>query len=1054
MTRAEQIRNIGRSQFSEGELIENDSLQLLEKELGWTVIKCSKENKVHRWNEKTPILTEIFCNSLRKLNPWINDEHAREVIAILEKNIFENFDIKTNRDKYYLIRDGVDVSNKESGGVNKKKKVTLIDFNNPENNTFIAVSQLRLKGYYSEFLGIPDLVGFVNGIPLLFAEFKRYDIQPKEGYDNNYKNYLEEIPQLFAFNAFCVFSNGNETKVGAVGSPWEYYSNWNRLEEDEEGNTDISVLLRGMCNKNNFLDLFQNFIIFQKTKERLVKIVARNHQFLGVNLAFKSYEQRKEKEGKLGTFWHTQGSGKSLSMLFFAEKIKRKCGGNPIFIILCDRKELETQIYETFSEVGVLDSNRNCKVESKEDLKEKLKAKHSYVFSLIHKFHNASLTPIDEDREIIIIVDEAHRTQYGSMSVSLYKFLPKASRIGFTGTPLLSREEITSRYFGDYVSTYDFQKAIEDKVTVPLLYENRACKIKNIINPEINREMYREFNEGSRLPSDWKSKKQIWMREDRLKKNAEDFVAYYSGTERMFMGKVMYVCLNKVACVLMKNYVQEYWNKEIERLERSLSSYSPEEEETIQEIKRKIFEMKRTDMEIVYSSGGVDEDQIYEYDTDIEIPKSINEKEAEKRFKRRDGDDTGERRNLKIVFVCAMWMTGFDVKCLSFLVLDKLLKAHTLMQAIARPNRVDEGKDRGFILDYLNCSEALKDALKDWGAFRKKGEGDDKEVVIQETSKIIDNIIEIVFRIESFLARNGVSLVTFLNKTPEEKRKMFPIIKEKVIKKWYKDQINEKCEKLFLELKYVVHTDLPSDTYEKIDGIKAIYRIIKADVENKDKWQVKLTRILKKYIKADVNQENFLREISEEEIKNLSELIVSNPRSSKQSIFEDLKKDLRKIIEKNLDDNPTTINFFQEYNEIIDKWNEEIDPKEQERIFEELINFAKRAEEETVRFAKEGFASVQELVIYDICRKINYNGDIQELKDFCVDFIKIMKGYLKSTYQPFAKETTRSEINVRIKKIIVQRFPIPLKWEEILQIRQELFNYLEKIFREKWLLED
>ncbi|AGX88903.1 type I restriction endonuclease subunit R [Mycoplasma parvum] len=1045
MSQSQQIKNIGKSQYSEGELIEKDALRLLEEELNWTVIKDNRNNKAYRWNNKTPILSEILCDSLKRLNPWINDEHTREVISILEKDIFSNFDIRINRDKYYLIRDGVDVSLKEIGN-NKKKKINLIDFNNPENNTFTAVSQLKIKGYYSEDIGIPDVLGFINGIPLLFIEFKANHIDPKEGYDENYQDYLEKIPQIFAFNAFLVFSNGDKTKIGAVGSNWDYFSNWKRLKEEDEGNTDISIFLRGVCDKKNFLDLFQNFIIFKKTEKGLIKIVARNHQFLGVNLAFQSYEKRKEKEGKLGTFWHTQGSGKSLSMLFFAEKIKRKCGGNPIFIILCDRKDLESQIYETFSQIGVLDSNRDCKVESKEDLREKLKAKHSYVFSLIHKFHNASLTPIEEDREIIIIVDEAHRTQYGSMSVSMYKFLPKASRIGFTGTPLLSREEITARYFGGYISTYDFLKAIEDGVTVPLLFENRACKIKNIVNPEINAEFYREFGD-SKLPSDWNHKKQLWMREDRLKNNAKDFVSYYSGAERMFMGKVMYVCLNKVACVLMKNYVQEYWKEEIERLKKlkqslSSGSNSEEKDEEMQSIEKKIIEMEKTEMEIVFSEGKLDEEQIYEYDTDIEISKNISEREASKRFKNRNGDPDG---NLKIVFVCAMWMTGFDVPCLSFLVLDKPLKAHTLMQAIARPNRVDIEKDRGFILDYLNCLPALRDALKHWGSVHGKSFFE-----IKDASEMIKDIKELVLNIEMFLQSKYVSLALLISSSPEKKRIMLREIKEKLLFDWTREKINEKCEKLFHELKYVVKTDLLLDIYEKADAIRAIHRTLNAGNENKkDTWQSTLTRLLRKYIRSDINRENLLKVINEQDIKEVSKL-VTNSKKIKQITFEDLKNDLYIKIQKNWEDNPTTINFFKEYNEMIEKWNEDID--QQEQIFEDLVNLGKRVEEETIRFKREGFLNVQELVIYDIC-KTKYNGDLQKLKIFSVEFLTIMKHYLKNTFEPFNKDTTISEIKYRIKKIIFQKFPITLNWEDIQKIRDELYEYLKKIFFAEWISE-
>ena len=320
---------------------------------------------------------------------------------------------------------------------------------------FLAIKELKIHGEL--YRRRTDIVGFVNGIPLLFVELKKNTVDVEDAYTNNYTDYQDTIPHLFYYNAFLILSNGEEAKFGTLGSKFEFFHEWKRLNESDKGNVELATMLRGICKKENFLDLFENFILYDHSDGKTVKILARNHQYLGVNEAIQAYGARKLNNGKLGVFWHTQGSGKSYSMLFLSQKI-RKFEGSPTIVILTDRDELNKQISDTFENCGLLG-----KVAAKEfialsggDLETKLGNNKSFIFTLIQKFNKPNAKPIIPNYDIIIMSDEAHRSQYGIFADNMCRMLPTASRIGFTGTPLLANDNITERTFGGYISIYDF----------------------------------------------------------------------------------------------------------------------------------------------------------------------------------------------------------------------------------------------------------------------------------------------------------------------------------------------------------------------------------------------------------------------------------------------------------------------------------------------------------------------------------------------------------------------------------------------------------------------
>ena len=467
--------------------------------------------------------------------------------------------------------------------------------------------------------------------------------------------------------------------MGTLGSKYEFFHDWKRLEEKEQGSVALETMLRGICKKENFLDLLENFILFDHSGGHTAKILARNHQYLGVNEAVKAYEARRLNNGKLGVFWHTQGSGKSYSMVFLAQKIRRKFSGSPTIVVLTDREELNRQISDTFENCGILGKAKAGQfiASSGTDLVEKLRGNPSFIFTLIQKFNKTDVEPISPDHDILIMSDEAHRSQYGIFADNMVRLLPTASRIGFTGTPLLSSDRITERTFGGYISVYDFQRAVDDGATVPLYYENRGEKILDVKdNPEITDRILDaieqadlDVDQEDKLEREFAKEIHLLTATPRLERIAQDFARHYS--DLWTSGKAMFVCLNKVTCVRMYDLVQKYWASEIDALKERIKSASQQE---AQELERKLQWMQETEMAVVISQEQNEVQSFQKWGLDIQSHRAKMEKrELDKEFK--DADNP-----LRVVFVCAMWLTGFDVKCLSCLYLDKPLKAHTLMQ--------------------------------------------------------------------------------------------------------------------------------------------------------------------------------------------------------------------------------------------------------------------------------------------------------------------------------------------------------------------------------------
>ena len=511
-------------------------------------------------------------------------------------------------------------------------------------------------------------------------------------------------------------------------------------------------MLRGVCDHSKLLDIVENFILY---KDDTAKIVPKNHQYLGVNNAIEAVHDMKNRDGKLGVFWHTQGSGKSFSMVFFTQKILRKIPGNWTFVVVTDRNDLDDQIYKTFSSVGAI--NEDCQADSCEGLRQMLKEDHKMVFTLIQKFQWEDVAePVTFRDDVIVITDEAHRSQYDTLARNMRRALPNASFIGFTGTPLMQGDAVTRDVFGDYVSVYDFSAAIEDGATVPLYYENRIPELQ-LINEDLNDDLNRVIEDAllddeqeARLEREFLREYHLITREERLDKIAEDIVSHYMN--RGYMGKALVVSIDKMTAVKMYFKVKNEWKKYLAKLKAELATASDNEAKALQ---IRISYMEETDMAVVISSSQNEVDDFRKKDIDIlPIRKRIQNETLDEHFK--DAENP-----LRIVFVCAMWITGFDVQSLSTVYLDKPMRNHTLMQTIARANRVFEGKTNGLIVDYVGVFRNLQKALS---VYAKPGIGG-IDVPVKNKEQLVIDLTETISQVRDFCLANNIDLNRIITET-------------------------------------------------------------------------------------------------------------------------------------------------------------------------------------------------------------------------------------------------------------------------------------------------
>lgn len=1040
--------------YSENILVQKSAGDLLRDELGWDVQFAyntevlGKNGTFGRTSYHEILLSRYFQNALRRLNPWMTDSQLSEAQKTLESRLSTASLLQVNEEKYFLLRDGIPVTVKKPNGQPETKRAAVIDFQNPENNEFLAIKELKIQG--DLYRRRTDIVGFVNGIPLLFVELKKNTVDVQNAYEDNYTDYLDTIPQLFYYNAFLMLSNGTEAKIGTLGSKYEFFHEWKRLAESDPGSVALETMLRGICRKENFLDLLENFILYDHSGGRTAKILARNHQYLGVNEAVKAYAGRKLNDGKLGVFWHTQGSGKSYSMVFLAQKIRRKFAGSPTFVILTDRDELNKQISDTFENCGLLGKTKAAQfiAASGDDLVQKLKGNPGFIFTLIQKFNKPDAAPIYPDHDIIIMSDEAHRSQYGIFADNMMKLLPTAARIGFTGTPLLSSDNITARTFGGYVSIYDFKRAVEDGATVPLYYENRGEKILDLHNPEITNRILDaienadlDVDQQDKLESEFAKEIHLLTAEPRLRSIAKDFAGHYS--DLWTSGKAMFVCLNKVTCVRMYNFVQEYWQAEIQNLKAKIKSATQQE---AQELERKLRWMQETEMAVVISQEQNEIQTFRKWGLDIKTHREkMENRELDKEFK-----DSGNP--LRVVFVCAMWLTGFDVKCLSCLYLDKPLKAHTLMQTIARANRVAEGKSNGLIIDYIGIVKALRKALADYTANAGGLGGADPTV---DKEKLIARIGDTVAKTETFLSERKIDLGLLIAAEGFAKLSYLQDAANAVCGSIEdKKSFSTYASELKRLMKYADRDDVTGHMRRQYEAIAAIYGMLQKKRKHTDTTDlmVEINAIINDYVEIEPQQPNAITasprfDISAIDFDLLRREFAKTRR--KNLLMRDLDEAIRRQLDKMVFANPKRIDYYERYREIIQSYNGEQDRATIEKTFLDLMDLADRMSREEQRYAREGFASDEELSLYDMLFRDDLSkNDIKKLKTAASDLLRKIKTKISELDHWTDKQETRAVVDTLIRDVLWETLPECYNNDDITEYREKVYEYVFTRYKE------
>lgn len=1040
-------------EYSEDNLIEQTAIDLFYKKLGWdTAMAYNKEtfgegSTLGRLNKKEVVLKKIFVEKLREFNPGLPGKAYDEAYQKLtEESITKSLD-EINFEKYKLLRDGIPVDFiNEKGEQVKNKTLKVFDFEEADNNNFLAVRQLWIQGK-SNRERRPDIIGFVNGIPLLFIELKAAHRKLENAYNENFTDYKDVIPKLFYYNAFVVLSNGIESRIGSVTGKYQHFHEWKRITEDEDGVVALDRILVGICEKNRFLDLFENFILYDNSLGKVVKIIARNHQFIGVNKAIANIRLKDklfrlgkitiEEKQKLGVFWHTQGSGKSFSMVFMCQKIHRKFTGSFTFLVVTDRNELDTQIYGTFSGVNAVPQIKagakdSLKAGSGKHLKALLGSDHRYLFSLIHKFNFEEVITLRDN--IIVISDEAHRTQGGQLAMNLRNALPNASFIGFTGTPLFKDDELTRRIFGDYVSRYDFKRSVDDGATVPLYYENRG-EYLGLKNPVINEQIRAIIDvETEDLESDQRSRlEQLFSREypiltarKRLDAIAKDVVWHFCN--RGYKGKAMYIALDKLTAVKMYDLITTHWMQYIQQLEKEISKGKYGDQELLEK-SRELKWIKETEVCVVVSPEQNEIQKFRKWELDIEPHREkMNEQDLETRFKE-------ENDPFRFVIVCAMWITGFDVPSLSTMYIDKPLKSHTLMQAIARANRINEGKNNGLIVDYIETYTALLDALAIYGTGGENGSigGDEKpEPPVkpkEELIRLLEEAIEsseiflqdeVGYNLSELINSNGLEKLAALEKgvnavyTSDETKRKFQILAREVFKKY----------------KALQPDKLLNQYASRKNAIDIIYTAIEDKIESAD-----VSEIMKKIQDVvDESIDNLVHEpgLQKEKIVDLSglnfELLekyflkTENKNTVVQSLKDKIERQLKQMVEKN----PLRVDYYQRFQEIIDEYNRGKDAVTIEQTFKRLIEFVNSLSAEEADSKREGLTEEQK-AMFDLLRqgiKLT-ETDKKQVKKIAIELLEDLKKEKLKVEQWADKSTTAAAVFNTVSKTLFELLPYP-----------------------------
>ena len=994
------------------ETLEKITMEILE-ELEY---ECINGYEMERTDFSKVILEEDLKETIRKINSNVSEEELTEVLRQV-KNLDNNNTILNNKQFTRYLLEGVSVPINENGET-RYKTIKIVDFDNISNNTFKAINQYTIIEHSEKR---PDIIIFVNGLPLVVIELKstvREEVKLIDGY-NQLKGYQEvHIPTLFYYNQFMIVSDGVQARAGTITSSWSRFSEWKKIEADDEVTENMpthKTLFYGMLRKDRLLDIINNYILWSDDS----KILSAYHQYFGVKKAIKSTEKAIEnKTGKAGILWHTQGSGKSFSMVFYTGNMIKKIG-NPSIVVVTDRNDLDNQLYETFAKCSNYLKQDPVQIENREALNDKLDNRKSggIFFTTLQKFEEETGLFSNRD-DILVLVDEAHRSHYGidatikfdkekmkaykkyGTAKYLHEAFPHATYIGFTGTPVETKDKSTSNVFGDVIDTYDMTQAIMDGATVPIMYEARMARVG--LNQKILDEIddYYNYLEREEDVEEYKineSKKemakmsQIIEDPDRLQMIVEDIIKQYEQIETSVANKAMVVAYSRNSAYTMyKNFLElkPNWKNKVH---------------------------------MVITSNNKD---------DEEMQKAIGSKKDKKKLEVEFKDMNSE---FKIAIVVDMWLTGFDVPGLGTMYIDKPMKAHNLMQAIARVNRVYKDKKGGLIVDYIGLKRWLLDALK---TYTKRDQG--KIIDNTEIVKVLMDKVELIRDLFK-----GFYYGHFATTTDSDKYEIITAGANWILK-------TEDTQKRFMKYSY---------------DVKSLYSLCAGELSQEIKDEILFFVSVRSFIsklsggKIDVKEINnnvakmLERAIQDDEMLQIGEVHNSNQLSilsddilnkvakmqKKNIAIEILNRALKDYVEQVGKENVVMMEKFStRFQKIVATYNERTSVEDIEKIIQELINLKKEIDNE-MKAGNEYNLSTEEKAFFDAL------GDDPEVKELMKDetLVQIAKELVETVNKNMTidwdvRKDARARMRIEIKKLLIKYHYPPNKSEKAVQtvIRQ------------------
>lgn len=1075
---------MARRDWTETVLVQQPAIEHLTR-LGWqhthafdTEFK-NGQSTLGRNSEHEVILINDLRLALQRINPDAPAPVIEEAIQRLQQRALKVDLIKENERRYqaFIKTPITNITGINAQGKSQDYSIQVIDFNRLENNVFRIVDELWIANPINERKR-PDLLAFINGLPIVFFEFKNTHVSKDYAYKGNFSDYKDKIPHLFDYNALVVISNMFEASYGSLTAPLDQFKQWKRNHENDPeppaNENQLPRLLTGLMQPKTLLDMLENFILFERPPTGGIhKIVARNHQYLGVNRVIERLQstsptiQAEVRAGKLGVFWHTQGSGKSYSMVFLTEKIRRKLANDYSFVLVTDRTELDDQISETYINCGKAQSDTDRIVSGKQ-LKQKLmNGNQPYLFTMVHKYNQLVTEPYSTRDNIIVISDEAHRSQYGDMANTMRAALPNAKFLGFTGTPLMNSpdDQKTQAWFGDYVSVYNFQRAIADGATVPLVYENHGAALHLAADESLNQRILERIEQArkngkseetiEKLVRAAQSDYNFLTAPKRLAMIAEDIVNHYKDRWKAVEGnnsKAMLVCLDRPTCLKMYALLTEKWQLLIAQQQVKLAQERegmPEDDPFLVELAEHIAWMRHTEFAVVVSSEQNENAELTEHQDHQGKPLDITPHRAKMQSRKLDKEFKDANNPFRFVIVCAMWLTGFDVKSLATLYLDKPMQGHTLMQAIARANRVGGGKKHGLIVDYNGMLQSLRKALSVFAVGQTSttqpavdpllDSNEPFQAYQQSMQQMLAYITHYQAPLDELLASDSKNRAQLLRTCRDA------LSGSKQIRAEFMARFRD------LEQRYnnlLPSTDvLPSKPY--LDALRAIYRQFSttAPTDSIAAELQSIQNLINKHLSVtaktavDAAKEYQLTHIDFDRLQQ-----EFSKTEHKKTALLDLQDRIERALQRLIAQNDKRYQFMERYQAILESLNNDLSDVTIQQIFDELIKVYSALSEEEVRYVKEGLDNEYELALFDKLDKPKLTkAERSALKQFAKALLdKIQKAIAKLqdwTSQESSKENIRMIIFGEVYTsdfLPSESFP----FEERDQYVDEIFQYV------------